>query len=260
MKRASCLVSAAAVAAAFAHAAGGPPLAGVWNIAPTGSAGTSGELVFRVTPGDGSDPVEITVPVMMGAKQETIARGIRNALSSQLGRNRYQVQLGEGGNVMLSDPRGQPNFSLELVDSDIDNLRVAVQSVTPSAPPTVPPQTNPAQPPSTSPPNTMPGNAPGNTTAPLPNPTPVPQPSTPAPNPNAPVPDPSVPVPNPSPPPNATPGSPPGVTTPPPNATPGTPPGTSAPPPASSAPAGGAAAPPPASSAPAGGAAAPPPG
>jgi hypothetical protein len=256
MKRASCLVVAWVVAAGGAHAAGGPPLAGVWNIAPTGSAGTSGELLFRVTPGDGSDPVEITVPVMMGARQEAIARAIRNALSSQLGRNRYQVQLGEGGNVMVSDPRGQPNFSLELLDSDIDNLRVAVQSVTPSAPPTVPPQTNPAQPPSNSPPNTVPGNA----SAPLPNPTPVPQPAAPAPNPNAPVPNPSVPLPNPSPPPNATPGSPPGTTTPPSNTTPGTPPGTSAPPPASSAPAPGAAAPPPASSAPAGGAAAPPPG
>ena len=45
-----------------------------------------------------------------------MARSIRRALSSQLRRDRYNVQLGEGANVLVSDPRGQPNFSLELVD------------------------------------------------------------------------------------------------------------------------------------------------
>jgi len=262
MKRTSSFVAAAALAAAFAYAAGGPPLAGVWNIAPTGSASTSGDLVFRVTRADGSDPVEITVPVLMGARQETIARGIRSALSSQLGSD-YRVQLGEGDNILVSDPRGKPNFSIELLDSDIDNLRVAVQSVTPAAAPTVPTQNVPAVPPPPAvpapanqpgvpapppdnpmpPPNNAPVPSPG---TPPPTGAPVPSPSMPVPNPSTPVPSPAMPVPNPSPPPNATGGAGQPASAPPPNATPASPPGTSAPAPAPAAPpGGGAAAPPP---------------
>jgi hypothetical protein len=170
--RASSLV-AALCAATIAFAAKGPPLAGVWNIAPSGRAESSGELHFRVTHNNGSDPVDITVPVNMGAKEDSIARSIRNTLGSQLRRDLYRVELGEGVNVLVSDPRGQPNFSLELIDSDIDNLRIAVQSVTPAAPPTVPPQSAPAVPP----PATLPpasADAPGDVAPPPDSSTPLP--------------------------------------------------------------------------------------
>lgn len=161
-RRSWTLATAAACAAAFAFA--GPPLAGVWNIAPTGRAGTSGGLHFRITQNDGSNPVDITVPVIMGAKEHTIARSIKNSLGSQLRRDRFKVELGEGNNVLVSDQRGQPNFALELIDSDIEELRVAVQSVTPSASPTVPPQSTPAEPPVNQPPVGAPAPAPGNAT------------------------------------------------------------------------------------------------
>jgi hypothetical protein len=124
-----------------------PPPAGVWNIAPKGRAESSGDLHFRVTQNDGSDPVNITVPVLMGAKEDSVARSIRNSLGSQLRRDRFKVELGEGANVLVSDPRGRPNFSLELVDANVESLRVAVQSVTPAASPTVPVQADPAEPP-----------------------------------------------------------------------------------------------------------------
>jgi hypothetical protein len=163
------LATAAACAAAFAFA--GPPLAKVWNIAPTGRAGSSGDLHFRVHQNDGSDPVDITVPIIMGAKDQTVARSIRNSLGSQLRRDRFKVELGEGTNVLISDQRGQPNFSIELVDSDIEELRVAVQSVTPSAPPTVPTQS-------------VPSVAPGDPPA-APAPTPVPSPGESAPQPGS---------------------------------------------------------------------------
>jgi hypothetical protein len=187
---------AAVCAAAFAcnsFAANGPPLASHWNIAPTGSAGSSGDLTFRVTPGDGSDPIEITVPVIMGARQETIARGIRNSLSSQLPRQDFDVQLGAGTNVLVRDARGEPTFSLELLDSDIENLRVAVQSVTPMASPTTPPQTQPVVPPTVTPP---PANEAGAVTPANPGSPPAPGTTTPVPNQNLPTPGTTTPVPN----------------------------------------------------------------
>jgi len=192
--------AAAVCAAAFvcnSFAANGPPLASEWNIAPTGRAGSSGDLTFRVTPGDGSDPIEVTVPVLLGARQDAIARGIRNTLSSQLPPQRYDVELGAGTNVLVRDPRGQPNFSLELLDSDVENLRVAVQSVTPAASPTTPPQTQPvAPPPVVTPP---PANEPGNAMPPPPASVPTPGTSAPAPDQDLPQPGTTSPTPSPVP-------------------------------------------------------------
>lgn len=153
-----------ALGANKAFGANSPPLSGTWNIASTGKAGSSGDLVFRVTPGDGGDPVEISVPVIGGTSEDGVARNIRRALSSQLRADRFNVSMGEGANVVVSDPRGQPNFSLELLDSDVENVRVLVQSVAPVAPPTVPEQQAPANPPQVSP-TTPP--APGNAAPPV---------------------------------------------------------------------------------------------
>jgi hypothetical protein len=232
MKRATRCIALAALVAAFAHAAPAPPSAGVWNIATSGKAASSGDLAFRVTATDGSDPVDITVPVISGASEDSVARSIRRVLSSQLPRDRYSVQLGEGANVLVSDPRGRPNFTLELVDSDIENVRVAVQSVTPAAGPTVPPQSVPAEAPPVNPPaNTVPGNAappasaeppiisappsdavppaiaipspspsapPPASAAPAPGGVPAPSPTVPGPRPTVPGPSPTVPSPSPS--------------------------------------------------------------
>jgi hypothetical protein len=199
--------------ASKALGANSPPLSGTWNIASSGKAGSSGDLVFRVTPGDGGDPVEISVPVIGGTSEDGIARNIRRALSSQLRADRFNVSMGEGTNVLVSDARGQPNFSLELLDSDVENVRVLVQSVAPVAPPTVPEQQVPANPPqgtpatppapgnATPPANTAPETIPQSTppgATPPPN---TPQPSTPAPN----APQPSTPAPNAPPPGNAVP-------------------------------------------------------
>jgi hypothetical protein len=133
------------VLAAATYAASTAPLAGEWNIRPTGTAASNGELVFRMTPGDeAQDPVEVTVSVRSGSSDVAVARDIRQALSAQLRRDRFNVRLGEGANVLVSDQHGRPNFSLELLDSDIDDLRVAVQPVEPAASPTVPAQAVPA--------------------------------------------------------------------------------------------------------------------
>jgi hypothetical protein len=235
MKRVPVLVAALALST-IAFAANNPPLSGTWNIAPTGSAASSGELLFRMTPADGEDPVEVTVSISSGTNEIGVARDIRQALSAQLARDRFNVQLGQGANVLVTDPRGRPNFSLELLESDVENLRVVVQSVDAAASPTVPEQAVPATPPQTAPaPNTAPGNAvppttpsPGNAgqpAAPPPNATPGGGPAS-APPPNA------TPGGGPAsaPPPNATPGGGP-AGAPPPNATPGGNAGASAPPP-----------------------------
>jgi hypothetical protein len=213
MNRAILLVSLLVLPASFAFSANTMPLSPAWNIAPSGTAASSGELLFRVTPADGEDATEVTVFVLSGTNDTGVASNIRRALNSQLRADRFNVEPGEGTNVLLTSV-AKPGFSLELVDSDVQNVRVAVQSATPVAPPTVPrqatPSTPPASPASPAPANPMtPGDAmPPADTAPIDN----------ASQPAAPPPANSPPIPNPTPPPDASGGAP--ATAPPPIATP----------------------------------------
>jgi hypothetical protein len=181
------------------------PLSKAWNIASSGKAASSGELLFRVTPGDGEDPVEVSVFVLSGANETGIASSIRRALSTQLDSRSYDIEAGQGANVLItaedtagSTPASQ-GFSLELVDSDVDNVRVMVQNAAPVAPPTVPPQSVPANPPNPAVPgNPAAPNAPGDAipqqspqspASPSPPATPAPPPDTPtSPSPSTPVP------------------------------------------------------------------------
>ncbi|MEO8019413.1 MAG: hypothetical protein ABI769_16500 [Pseudomonadota bacterium] len=140
MYRAILLVS---LLASFAHAANSPPLSPSWNIASTGKASSSGELLFRITPGDGGDATEVTVFVLSGTNDTGVASSIRRALNLQLRADRFSIEAGEGANVMLTS-QDQKDFSVELVDSDVESVRVAVQSAAPAAPPTVPKQAAPA--------------------------------------------------------------------------------------------------------------------
>jgi hypothetical protein len=165
-----------------------------------------------------ADPVDITVPIMSGAKEASIARYIQRALSSQLRAHRLNVENGEGANVLVTSS-ANASFSLELVTSDVENVRVAVQSAAPTAPPTVPRQATPANPPTTPATPAAPGDAvPPADAAPPANSS---QPAAPPPANSPPM--------STAPPPNATGGDGAPASAPPPNATPGgTPP--SAPP------------------------------
>jgi hypothetical protein len=139
------------------------PLSSAWNIASSGKAASSGELLFRVTPGGGADPVEVSVFVLSGANETGVASSIRRALSSQLDTRRFDVEAGQGANVLVSENAGiagvsAPGFAVELIDSDVENVRVMVQSAAPMASPTVPAQSVPAEQP-TPPTPAAPGDA-----------------------------------------------------------------------------------------------------
>lgn len=146
MNRAILIVPLLTLRASFAFSANTIPLSPAWNIAPSGTAASSGELLFRVTPADGQDATEVTVFVLSGTNDTGVASSIRRALGSQLRADRFNVEPGEGANVLLTST-AKPGFSLELVDSDVENVRVAVQSAAPIAPPTVPRQAIPSTPP-----------------------------------------------------------------------------------------------------------------
>jgi hypothetical protein len=180
------------------------PLSNAWNIASSGKASSSGELLFRVTPGNGQDPVEVTVFVLSGANETGVASSIRRALSTQLDPQRFDIESGQGANVLVTTgsagAAGQstPGFAVELVTSDVENVRVMVQSAAPVAPPTVPAQSVPADPAAPASPANPTTSSPGDAVPPnQPNPQ-MPTPQSPAtPSPNTPTsPSPAAPPPN----------------------------------------------------------------
>jgi hypothetical protein len=93
------------------------PLSGGWNIASSGTAGTSGELLFRLTPADGGVATEVTVFVLSGTNETGVASSIRRALSTQLNAARYDVEAGEGANVLVTPDRPDDRFALQLVST-----------------------------------------------------------------------------------------------------------------------------------------------
>lgn len=191
---ASAVVWATLVGAGAVNAANTPPIAEAWNITSSGKAGSSGELRFRVSDEARDDSIEITVFVLSGTNETGVASSIRRALSAQLDAQRFDVDAGEGANVQLRSDRND-GFSLELLDSDVDDVRVVVSSATPAAPPTVPQQQTPANSPAN--PSTPP--APGDASPP-PGPGPA-TPSAPPASPSAPPAAPSAPPASPSSPP-----------------------------------------------------------
>jgi hypothetical protein len=170
-------------AAAVAHGANTPPVSDSWNIASSGTASSSGELLFRVTPGDGSDATEVTVFVLSGTNDTGVASNIRRAMSTQLRGDRFNVQPGENANVLLTNGGRGNGFSIELLDSDVESVRVVVQSAAPVAPPTVPEQATPATPPQgkpVTPPASGDAAAPATPSTPSPSPAPSAPTATPA--------------------------------------------------------------------------------
>ena len=109
MKIRIMLIATIAAIAQMAGAANSLPVSNAWNIAPSGNATSSGELHFRMTAGD-ANPVDITVPIMSGAKEGSIARYIQRALSSQLRAHQIDVEAGEGTNVILTGAGEQRLF------------------------------------------------------------------------------------------------------------------------------------------------------
>lgn len=114
----------AAVAALFAmHAYADAPLSNKWRIQCSESAKSDGVIQFRVKPED-AEPIEVSVSIEDGRSENGVARDIRDAFQEQLPAGRYSVETDDGEDVLVKKDFGEPNFSLELVASDVKAVRI----------------------------------------------------------------------------------------------------------------------------------------
>jgi hypothetical protein len=110
-------------ALAFADAS---PTSNKWRIELSGQALTTGELVFRVTPRQG-DATDISVNIRSGRAENNVAKDVRDAFAARLSPERFSVEVDDGENILVKKKEGQPDFSLELVTANVQNVSVKVE-------------------------------------------------------------------------------------------------------------------------------------
>ena len=110
-------------AMAFADAS---PTSNKWRIEMSGQALTTGEILFRVTPRQG-EAVDVNVGIRSGRDENNVAKDVRDALAAKLSPDRYTVEVDDGEDILIKKKEGQPDFALELVESNVQNVSIKVE-------------------------------------------------------------------------------------------------------------------------------------
>jgi hypothetical protein len=110
-------------AISFADAA---PTANKWRIELDGQALKSGEIQFRVTPRQG-ESTDVTVNIRSGRAENNVAKEVRDAFAAKLSPERYTVEVDDGEDILIKKREGQPDFALELLESDVQNVSIKIE-------------------------------------------------------------------------------------------------------------------------------------
>ena len=120
----AAIVSSIVLAAvSFADTA---PTSNKWRIELDGQALKTGDIQFRVTPRQG-ESTDITVNIRAGRAENNVARDVRDAFAAKLSPERYIVEVDDGEDILIKKKDGQPDFALELVESDVQNVSIKVE-------------------------------------------------------------------------------------------------------------------------------------
>jgi len=126
MKSAPIGIALISTLALAALAFGGAPTSNKWRIELDGQARSTGSLQFRVTPRQG-DAMEVVVNIRSGRAENNVAKDVRDAFAAKLSPDRYTVEVDDGEDVLIKKKEGQPDFALELIDSNVQHVNVKVE-------------------------------------------------------------------------------------------------------------------------------------
>jgi hypothetical protein len=100
-------------------------LSNKWRIEISEGANSDGNIVFRVTPDQGT-PTDVTVAIKDGRNENNVARDIVAGLKQGLDKKVYKVERDDGEDVLVKKRKG-PNFELKLVESTVKSVRINVE-------------------------------------------------------------------------------------------------------------------------------------
>jgi hypothetical protein len=102
------------------------PTANKWRIELDGQAQSTGDLQFRITPRQG-ESVDVVATIRSGRAENNVARDVRDAFAAKLSPERYSVEVDDGEDILIKKKDGQPDFALELIDSNVRNVNIKVE-------------------------------------------------------------------------------------------------------------------------------------
>ena len=111
-------------ALSFADAAAS---ANKWRIELDGQPVKTGDIQFRVTPRQG-ESTDITVNIRSGRAENNVAKDVRDAFAAKLDPERYTVEVDDGEDILIKKKDGQPDFALELLESDVQNVSIKIEN------------------------------------------------------------------------------------------------------------------------------------
>jgi hypothetical protein len=100
-------------------------LSNKWRVEVSETARSDGNIVFRVTPKDGT-PTDVSVAIKDGRGENNIAGDIRDAFRATLDKEEFHSETDDGEDVLLKKRKG-PDFELKLVESTVKATRVNVE-------------------------------------------------------------------------------------------------------------------------------------
>ena len=103
-----------------------PDLSNKWRIHVDGASDSDGNILFRVTPKDGT-ATDVTVPVQKGSGENRIAKDISAAFKLALPKDKFSSETDDGEDVLLRKKGSAPNFALVIVSSTALNTRLSLK-------------------------------------------------------------------------------------------------------------------------------------
>jgi hypothetical protein len=100
-------------------------LSNKWRIEVSEGANSDGNIVFRVTPDQGT-PTDVSIPIKNGRGENNVASDIKTGLKKGLDKKVYKVEVDDGEDVLVKKRKG-PNFELKLVESTVKSVRINVE-------------------------------------------------------------------------------------------------------------------------------------
>jgi hypothetical protein len=69
----------------------------------------------------------VTVNIRSGRAENNVAKDVRDAFAAKLSPERYSVEVDDGEDVLIKKKEGQPDFALELLDSNVQHVNIKIE-------------------------------------------------------------------------------------------------------------------------------------
>ena len=97
-----------------------------WRIELDGSALKTGDMQFRVTPSQG-ESIDVVATIKSGLAEDAVAKNVRDAFAAKLNPERFTIEVDDGEDILIKKKDGQPDFTLELIESDVRNVNIKIE-------------------------------------------------------------------------------------------------------------------------------------